>query len=294
MKKNLVLVPALIFSLLITSCSNPETSPDSTSEESTRSLSDISTVDPVNPTNEGDPQDPPQDQAEIITPQILLFNGIGTSVSDWRSLEAIIKSMGLTYRLVNSYGLNSMSLLQMKKYKLILIPGGNSNTINNALYASTRIRVRQAVRDGGVSYLGICAGAFAGIGTDARSNTTAYYGFAVALGEFLKHWYPNGDSSLIAAVPMVTFADGTRRYLMWWDGPKTPEWPRGVVARYPDGKPAISQAWNGLGFVVVSGPHPEAPASWQYDSGKDPDGLDHDIAAKLIRSALYRRPLPVY
>lgn len=57
---------------------------------------------------------------------------------------------------------------------------------------------------------------------------------------------------------------------------------------------AISQTWTGLGFVIVSGPHPEAPVSWQYDSGVDPDGTDHDLAIKLIHSALYRQPMPVY
>jgi hypothetical protein len=82
--------------------------------------------------------------------------------------------------------------------------------------------------------------------------------------------------------------------MIWWDGPATPAWSGGVIARYPDGKPAISQTRTGLGFVIVSGPHPEAPASWQWDSGTDPDGVDHDIAAKLIRAAMNKTPLPAY
>src|SRR3989338_8317087 len=247
-KKNLILKRLLLsFALTITfAACTPSTDSDISSTpdgETVKSLPDVIQEDPKNPNDESTQE---QNAGSV---QILLFNGIGTSLSDWKNLEVIIKSMGLTYQLVNSSVLNNMSLSTLKTYGMILIPGGNSNTINNALTKSTKIRVSQAVRDGGVSYLGICAGAF-----DA----------------------------------------GSSRYLMWYDGPSTPEWYRGVVARYPGGKPAISQTWTGSGFVIVSGPHPEAPPSWQWDSGKDPDGTDYDIAMKLIRAALYRQPLPVY
>lgn len=293
MKKNSFLL-GLIFSLsvILNGCAQPSSStptPEQEQQES-RTLSDAQETDPQNPPAED------QDQGQNLAtfPKILLYNGMGISYSDWKQLEQIIRSMGVSYRLVNTSALTSISLTDLKKFKMILIPGGNSNTIHNTLSTTTKIKVRKAVRDGGVSYLGICAGAFAAVGIDTRSNTTAYYGFGVAQGDYLKHWYPNGNTSLIAAVPRVSFADGTRRYLMWWDGPSTPEWPKGVVARYADGKPAISQTWTGLGFVIVSGPHPEAPASWQYDSGPDPDGLDHHIAKKLINAALYKKPLTTY
>ena len=245
----------------------------------------VATNDPVNP-------EPSKDQVQqSLGNQILLFNGIGTSVSDWQSLVQIINSMGLTYQLVNSASLNAMSLSTLKNYKMILIPGGNSNVINSALTTATMIRVRQAVRDGGVNFLGICAGAFDAVGVDTFSNSTAYYGFAVAEGAYLKHWYPNGNSILITAIVPIVFADKSSRYMMWWDGPTTPEFSGGVVARYPDGKPAISQKFSGAGFVIVSGVHPEAPASWQYDSGVDLDGTDFDIAKKLIAATLYRKPM---
>jgi hypothetical protein len=226
--------------------------------------------------------------------KIILFNGIGTSLTDWKSTESIIQSMGLTYRLMNSSQLNAISLSDLKNYSLIIIPGGNSNVINNYLTKATKIKVRQSVRDYGVSYLGLCAGAFAAVGPDTYSNTTAYYGFAVAKGNYIPHWYPNGNTSLLYAIPRISFPNGTGRYMIWWDGPSTPEWYRGVVARYPGGKPAISQTWTSQGFVVLSGPHPEAPSSWWYDTGKDPDGLDHDWARKLIQAALNRQPLPTY
>lgn len=288
MKKNLILISLLwCLALFGTGCAKSRDASTAVPivEKTDHSLSDVATIDPVNPDTSA--------QSDLPV-EILLFNGIGTSTSDWKSLEQILISMGRTYRLVNSATLNSLSLTGFKAFKMILIPGGNSNIVNDSLSLSTKIRVRQAVRDAGLSYLGLCAGAFAAVGIDSRSNFTAYYGFAVAQGDYLKHWYPNGNSALIAVPTKVLFADGSQRSLIWWDGPATPEWQGGVVARYPDGQPAISQTWTGLGFVLLSGPHPEAPPSWQWTSGNDPDGLDYDIARKLILSALNRQPLRAF
>ncbi len=289
MKKNSILISLLLcFSLLVLGCERsggPSSANSNVYLKQGPSLLDTALVDPVNPA----------DSAQGISlVQVLLFNGIGTSVSDWKSLEQILRSMGITYRLVNSASLNAINSTALENFKMILIPGGNSNDINQALTLSTKIKVRQAVRDSGLGFLGICAGAYAAVGVDSASNSTAYYGFAVAQGDYLKHWYPNGNTSLIAAVSKVSFADGSSRSLIWWDGPATPEWTGGVVARYPGGQPAISQTWTGAGFVTVSGPHPEAPASWQYTAGPDPDGTDYDIAKKLILSTLNRQALPAF
>jgi hypothetical protein len=279
MKRNFIVVLLFCLPLLgIAGCTNSEDSAPK-SLQSSGSLPDQNQEDPTNP-----------EVSPTATAQVLLFNGMGISTTDWQSLEKIIQSMGLTYQLVNSATLNAMSLAQMETYRLIIIPGGNSNVINNYLTKSTRIRVRQAVRDGGVSFLGICAGAYAAVGIDSLSNTTAYYGFAVAQGDYLTSWNP----ALLTAIPKISFADGSSRYVIWWDGPSTPEYRGGVVARYPNGKPAISETWTGKGFVMVSGPHPEAPSSWWWDTGTDPDGVDHDIAIKLIRATLNRTPLPAY
>ena len=264
---------------------NPTTQTSQQQPATSSNPPDTGNEDPVNVMDHIDPK---------AFTQILLFNGRGISTSDWQSTEQIVQSMNLSYRLVNSAALSAFTLEELKNFGLILIPGGNSNTINNGLSIETRIRVRQAVRDGGVSYLGICAGAFAGVGTDTASNTTAHYGFAVALGEYLSFWYPNGNSSKLAAVPLTSFADGSKRYLTWYGGPGTPEWKNGVIARYPDGRAAISQTWTQNALVILSGVHPEAPSSWQSDSGPDPDGLDHDIAVKLIRAALEKKALPVF
>jgi glutamine amidotransferase-like uncharacterized protein len=224
----------------------------------------------------------------------MLFNGVGISTSDWQTTEKIVKSMGIPYRLVNSSQLNAMSLEEMESFGMILVPGGKAGTITGGLKASTRVRVRQAVRDGGVAYLGICAGAFMAVEAGAEGNTNTSYGFPVVEGKHLPMWYPNGNTSAIAAVVPVKFANGNSRHLVWYGGPSTPEWTGGVVARYSNGKPAISQTWFHKGWVMLAGPHPEAPQGWRNTAGKDPDGLDYDIMMELITATMKRQALPAY
>jgi hypothetical protein len=128
---------------------------------------------------------------------------------------------------------------------------------------------------------------------EAETDATASYGMAVAKGQILSLYYPDGQLPAAAMVD-VSFADGSHRDLVWWGGPSTPEWSGGVVARYKDGKPAISETWSGKGYVVISGPHPEAPQGWRATAGNDSDGLDYDIAIAMMNAALKKQPLPAF
>jgi len=148
------------------------------------------------------------------------------------------------------------------------------------------------VRERGVSFLGICAGAWVAVGPDPGEKA-ASYGFAVVTGSILNLFLPGGYEP-VADIVKVSFPNGSSRNLVWWGGPYTPEWQHGVVARYDTGQPAISQTWAGNGFVIVTGPHPEAPQGWRSTAGNDPDGLDYDIATDLIEAALRRVPLPAF
>lgn len=236
---------------------------------------DVSLTDPQNPG--GNP---------AASTQVLLYNGVGVSTSDWQATEAILQSQGWSYQLVNSSELNAMSLDQVASFAAIVVPGGSGGTITSNLASDTRIRLRQAVRDRGVGYVGFCAGAWIAVGPEASGNSTASYGLAVAPGSVLPVYWPDGNSSLTAAMVPVTLAGGGQRSLVWWGGPSTPEWSDGVLGRYKDGSPAISQIRSGRGQVVISGPHPEAPQSWRATAGTDVDGLDTDIAVEMIRSAI--------
>jgi len=226
--------------------------------------------------------------------QVMLFNGTGISTSDWQTTEIIIKGAKLTYQLVNSAQLNAMTLDQMTSFGLMIFPGGYGNQITNGLTAATRINVRAAVRERGVSFFGICAGAFVIQNTEPKAGQASSYGFALTTGNgIMSEYLPDGLEPVAAMVP-VTFADGTIRQLVWWGGPITPEWTNGVIARYKTGDPAISETWAGNGFVIAAGPHTEAPQGWRATAGNDSDGLDYDIALKLIMAALNQQPLATF
>lgn len=256
----------------------------------TSALPDSSTTDPQNPA----PSAPSAPSGSSYTTAVLIFNGTGVSTSDWQNTEAIVKSQGLSYQLVNTAEMNAMSLEELASFGVIIVPGGSGGTIAGSLTTDARIRIRQAVRDFGVGYVGFCAGAWVAVGPEADTNSTASYGFAVAKGSVLPYYWPGGNSSLVADMVDVTFADGSHRSLVWWGGPATPEWQNGVIARYETGDPAISETISGKGYVVISGPHPEAPQGWRATAGTDSDGLDYDIAIDMINAALNKQPLATF
>ena len=53
-------------------------------------------------------------------PQILLFNGTGTSPNDVEAVETILRDRHLDYATVNSRQLNHMSESQLSAYRLII------------------------------------------------------------------------------------------------------------------------------------------------------------------------------
>jgi glutamine amidotransferase-like uncharacterized protein len=299
MKKPILFVSILIsmtLIMLLMACS--PASSDSPSDNTTP-LPDTSVTDPSNsnPNQQSPPSsEVPTTPANPTTPMaevdVLLFNGQGISTSDWQNTEKLVQSLDLTYQLVNSAQMNAMSLDGLSKFGVLIFPGGTRGGIMSGLTDSAQLNLRQAVRDRGVSYLGFCAGSFAAVGTLADTNTVSEKDLAVVKGTHLSNWWPNGDTSLTAAIVPVTFADGSSRSLVWWGGPSTPEWTDGVIARYANGKPAISQTFYQKGFVVLTGPHPEAPQGWRNTAGADPDGLDYELAKQLIQAALNRSPLP--
>lgn len=245
---------------------------------------DSSTIDPKN--SSGNPS---------AQTDVLIYNGIGVSTSDWQATENIVQGQGWSYQLVNSTELNAMSLDQIASFGVIVVPGGSGGTIASNLTPAARLNLRKAIRDRGVGYVGFCAGAWVGVGPEALGDATASYGFAIAPGSVLSVYWPGGNSNLTAAMVPVTLASGTTRQLVWWGGPSTPEWTPeqggSVLGRYATGEPAISQIRSGAGQVIISGPHPEAPQGWRATAGNDPDGLDQFIAAAMMDSARTAIPL---
>lgn len=284
---------ALLMSLvaMLSACNNPDATDVSVAEST---LPDTSNSDPSNPpTDDGSAGEPNNNGSRTYTTDVLLFNGIGISTSDWQTTESILKANGFSYKLANSSQLNAMSLEEMTKFGTFVFPGGYGNQITNGLTTTTRLNLRRAVREHGVGYVGFCAGAWVAVNPEVRLDQLANYGFGIAEGKHLSLYHPEGRTPT-ADMVMVTFADGSKRDLVWWGGPYTPEWTNGVVARYKTGEPAISQTYAGRGYVIISGPHPEAPQGWRNTAGTDSDGLDYDIAVDMINAAIDQQPLQAF
>jgi len=221
----------------------------------------------------------------------LLYWGPGATESAAQALADIVTSHGLTYRRVDASGLNAMTSAELASYSTILWPGGDSNVADAALSPDTKIRVRQAVINSGVGFSGFCAGAWIAVGPNPGTAAPAW-GFAILAGNYLKEYLPNGQYLTNAMVP-ITYADGSVRSEVWWQGPYLWSNVGTVVAKYPTGEAATIESWAGKGYVTLTGVHPEAPQSWR-DGLNDTDGLDTAFAWSMIDAARRKSPLRTF
>jgi glutamine amidotransferase-like uncharacterized protein len=212
----------------------------------------------------------------------LLFNGHGASPGDVEAFEALLTRAHLNYTTANSSDLNSMTEAGLRTHRLLIIPGGNFIDIGNGLSPAASANIRNAVRNG-LHYAGICAGAFmAGASPPNAINLTG-----------IRYPFYAAESRGIRKTAVVISTPGEPPLDQFWeDGPQLRGWGE-VVSKYPDGTPATVQGAFGSGWVVLTGIHPEAPASWRRDivfasSVSD----DNAYAERLIRAALNRTPLP--
>jgi glutamine amidotransferase-like uncharacterized protein len=211
---------------------------------------------------------------------ILLFDGAGSSRDDVAAVAAILDDEHLDYATVDSAQLNDMSAAQLAAHRLLIVPGGNFITMGEHLEQGTLVNIHDAVH-GGLGYLGICAGAFlaaAGRYNSLNLTSGARFGF-----------YSAEARGVRKAAVAITGAATPPLDQYWEDGPQLSGW-GAIVGKYPDGTPAIVEGSAGRGWVILSGVHPEAPASWR--SGMrfaTPVSVDRDFAAQLIDAALNRR-----
>jgi glutamine amidotransferase-like uncharacterized protein len=149
-----------------------------------------------------------------------------------------------------------------------------------------RLAPSQPKRKSGLNYLGICAGAFfAGKSPDNGLNLTSGSRF---------EFYAAEARGIRKAAAAITAAGGQTLDEYWEDGPQLTGW-GAVVGKYPDGTPAIVEGTFGNGWVILTGFHPEAPASWRRGMDfRTPVNIDNAYAATLIRAALNRELLPHY
>jgi glutamine amidotransferase-like uncharacterized protein len=215
---------------------------------------------------------------------VLLFDGDGASSSDVAAIKAVLKNLGIAFATADSGKLNGMSEPQLAGYKLIIVPGGNSITIGQSLTTQTTSAIRGAVTQYGTHYLGICAGAFFG-------GFSIYNGVNLTGGVSFDFYADEFNGIHIEPVTITRPADGPLD-VYWQDGPQLSGW-GAVVAKFPDGTPAIVEGQSGKGFVVFTGVHLEAPESWRGSMHfNTPVSVDLAYAGVVFQAALNGTSLP--
>jgi glutamine amidotransferase-like uncharacterized protein len=216
---------------------------------------------------------------------ILLFNGTGISPNDVKAVEAILRESHLKYARVNSRQLNGMSESQLRAYRLMIIPGGNYINMGNSLTPAATTNIHNAVQ-GGLNYLGICAGGL--LAGNARCNSLnlasgVQFGFYAVVNQGIHK----------AAVRVTCFGAPTVEHY-WEDGPQFSGWGT-VVGKYPDGTPAVVEGTSGKGWVILCGVHPEAPENWRRGMNfATPTSVANGYTGTLIDAALNGTSLAHY
>jgi glutamine amidotransferase-like uncharacterized protein len=137
-----------------------------------------------------------------------------------------------------------------------------------------------------LNYLGICAGAF-------FAGETPYNGLNLTSGVKFT-FYALEDRGVRKAAVEIAIAGSPALTHYWEDGPQLTGW-GDVVARYPDGTPAIVEDNVGDGWVILSGIHPEAAESWRRGlTFNTTASVDNAYAATLISAAMNRIRLEHY
>ena len=218
-------------------------------------------------------------------PNILLFNGRGTSANDVAAVERVLRDAHLSYTTVNSGQLAALSEPQLRTYRLLIVPGGNFVEIGTGLTPAAVSNVRNAVH-GGLNYLGICAGAF-------FAGNSSYNGLNLTSGVRFPFYAAEARGIRKAAVE-IAIAGSSPVEQYWEDGPQLTGW-GDVVAKYTDGTAAVAQGKFGDGWVVLLGTHPEAPDSWRRGlEFRTTGAAARAYSAALIAAALNATPLQHY
>lgn len=178
-----------------------------------------------------------------------------------------------------------MSESRLRVYRLMIVPGGNYIAIGTSLTPTTAANIHDAVQ-GGLNYLGICAGGFlAGNVPGNGLNLTEGVRF---------EFYSAVNKGVHKAALAITGVGIPAIDHYWEDGPQYTGW-GAVVGKYPDGTPAIVQGRSGRGWVLLVGTHPEAPESWQRGmTFTAPGAAANAYAGTLVDAALNGTSLPHY
>ena len=219
------------------------------------------------------------------TPQVLLYVGNGTTSGSVSAVKTILGDLSLKYATANSSQLNSMTENGLRAYKLFLIPGGNAVTISKSLSNKTVTNIHNAISNG-LHYLGICAGGFFA----GHSGVYDYLDLTPTGVWF--NFYADYFKGIHKEAVEIKSADGSVRDQYWQDGPQLNNW-GSVVAKYPDGAPAVVEGKFGSGFAILCAVHPEATAAWRTGMKFTTSvAVDNAYAKTLVTNALNGTSMP--
>ncbi len=239
------------------------------------------------------PESVPSPSPEIRT-DVLIYGGPGSWKDEVQSLKEILYTHGATYEVLTPGQIDQLTVDQLLKYRMLLIAGGDAPTVRKALSVETHFRIREAVQNRGLNYLGFCAGAWLAVAPAPPPNEDVVYGLGVVEGPILTENYL-WKSGHAYGLDQTQFPDGRRMPLLWYGGPITPNASSGIVAKYADGTPAISQLWSGKGFVILSGLHPAANKKILNQIGiYNREAIAPEFAWSLLNGAIHQLPLPTF
>lgn len=166
----------------------------------------------------------------------------------------------------------------LRRFQVYVQPGGGQD-VDGALASLGRSRVatiRDFVAQGG-GYLGLCMGAYLagasdiGLVADDPDSEVSRPGFPV-------------KTTADSVVPVRW--SGRSQTLYYQDGPFLRPRPADrayrVIATYQNGDVAAARYSRGKGVVVLSGPHPEADASWFDDADLSPTKMPEGTPFKAL------------
>lgn len=168
--------------------------------------------------------------------------------------------------------------LQLPNAVLYAQPGGDES-VNKAFHKLKKHApdVHNFVWKGG-RYLGICMGAY-------LVDNDPGYDLGLNTNQYIKT--PKATVKTTADTLIQVMWRGTSRWMYFQDGPyfipKNGIAGQKILATYMNGKVAAMVQPYGNGKIGVSGPHPEADASWYAKAGlTDQAGFNDDLGYDLI------------
>jgi len=165
------------------------------------------------------------------------------------------------------------------------MPGGNAITISKSLTHTATTNLHNAIVNGGLHYLGICAGGF-------FAGSSGLYNYLRLTQNVWFNYYADEFKGIHKEAVEVAAPNRTKLDQYWENGPQFSGWGQ-IVGKYPDGTPAIVEGKSGYGWIILCAVHPEAPASWRTGMNFATSvAVDNAYAKTLVTAALNGTSLP--